>query len=97
MMSVSDGCRDGKYSRHINIRSYWLKDLVQRKELQITYISTNDMCADIMTKATPGRIFRRFRNSILGRIEEIDALPQVNHHKKDSIEIGNTTNPIEGL
>jgi hypothetical protein len=27
-------------------------------KLQITYISTNDMCADIMTKATPGRILK---------------------------------------
>ncbi len=97
MKMLSKGYPDGKYSRHINIRSYWLKDLVQRNELQITYISTNDMCADIMTKAIPGRIFRRFRNSILGRIEEIDALPQVNQHKKDSIAIGTTTNSIEGL
>ena len=55
------------------------------------------MVADIMTKATPGRIFRRFRNTILGRIEEIDALPQVNQHKLDSIKISNTTNPIEGF
>jgi hypothetical protein len=97
MKMLNKGYPDGKYSKHINIRSYWLKDLVQRKELQITYISTNDMCADIMTKATPGRIFRRFRNSILGRMEEIDAIPQVNQHKKNSIQIGTTTNPIEGL
>ncbi len=55
------------------------------------------MCADILTKATPGRIFRQFRNKILGRIEQIDALPQVNQHKKDSIEFGTTTNSIEGL
>jgi len=57
---LDKGYPDGKYTRHINIRSYWLKDLVQRQELKLTYISTNDMCADIMTKATPARIFRRF-------------------------------------
>ena len=51
---LQKGFPDGKYSRHINIRSYWLKDLVQRKELQLTYISTTDMVNDIMTKATPG-------------------------------------------
>ena len=34
---------------------------------------------------------------VLDRIEEIDAIPQVNQLKKDSIQIGNTTNPIEGL
>ena len=51
---IQKGYPDGKYSRHINIRSYWLKDLVQRHEIQLIYISTNDMVADIMTKATPG-------------------------------------------
>ena len=48
---IQKGYPDGKYSRHINIRSYWLKDLVQRHEIQLIYISTNDMVADIMTKA----------------------------------------------
>ena len=96
MKMLHKGYPDGKYSRHINIRSYWLKDLVQRKELQIIYISTNDMVADIMTKATPGRIFRRFRNLILGRIEEIDASDELKQFKLDSIQIAKD-NLIEGL
>ena len=53
------------------------------------------MCADIMTKATPGRIFRRFRNEILGRVREIDELDFVKIYKKHSIQIQD--NPIEGL
>jgi len=61
---LQKGYPDGKYSKHIDIRSYWLKDLVDRKEIQLVYISTTDMCADILTKATPGKIFRRFRNEI---------------------------------
>jgi hypothetical protein len=65
---LNKGYPDGKYSRHINIRSYWLKDLVQRNELQITYISTTDMSADIMTKALPQYVFKRFRDHILGRV-----------------------------
>ena len=93
---LQKGFPDGKYSRHINIRSYWLKDLVQRKELQLTYISTTDMVADIMTKATPGRIFRRFRDVILGRIRQIDASEKLKQFKLDSIQIAKD-NPIEGL
>ena len=92
---LKKGYPDGKYSKHIDIRSYWLKDLVDRKEIQLIYISTNDMCADIMTKATPGRIFRRFRNEILGRVREIDELDFVKIYKKHSIQIQD--NPIEGL
>ena len=41
-----------------------MKDLVDRKEIQLTYISTNDMSADIMTKATPGRIIRRVEHDV---------------------------------
>ncbi len=95
MKMLNKGFPDGKYSKHINIRSYWLKDLVQRNELKLTYISTHDMVADIMTKATPGRIFRRFRNTILGRIEAIDAIPEVNQHKLDAITSGNNTKLID--
>ena len=93
---IQKGYPDGKYSRHINIRSYWLKDLVQRHEIQLIYISTNDMVADIMTKATPGRIFRRFRDTILGRIRKIEASDKVKRFKLDSIQIAQD-NPIEGL
>ena len=93
---IQKGYPDGKYSRHINIRSYWLKDLVQRHEIQLIYISTNDMVADIMTKATPGRIFRRFRDTILGRIRQIEASDKVKRFKLDSIQIAQD-NPIEGL
>ena len=92
---LQKGYPDGKYSKHIDIRSYWLKDLVDRKEIQLVYISTTDMCADILTKATSGKIFRRFRNEILGRVREIDALTLVKTYKMNSIQIN--TNPIEGL
>ena len=54
------------------------------------------MVADIMTKATPGRIFRRFRDTILGRIRQIEASDKVKRFKLDSIQIAQD-NPIEGL
>ena len=92
---LQKGYPDGKYSKHIDIRSYWLKDLVDRKEIQLVYISTTDMCADILTKATPGKKIRRFRNEILGRVLEIDELDLVKTYKMNSIQIND--NPIEGL
>ena len=54
------------------------------------------MVADIMTKATPGRIFRRFRDVILGRIQQIDASEKLKQFKLDSIQIAKD-NLIEGL
>ena len=54
MVLISKGYPDSKYSRHINSRSNWLKDLVQRNEVNITYISTTDINIDVVTKAILG-------------------------------------------
>ena len=51
---IHNGRPDGKYSRHINIRYFWLTDLAARNEVRIEYISTTAMSADVMTKALPG-------------------------------------------
>ena len=54
MVLISKGYPDSKYSRHINSRSNWLKDLMQRNEVNITYISTTDINTDVVTKAILG-------------------------------------------
>jgi hypothetical protein len=40
---IKNGRPDGKYSRHINIRYFWLTDLAARNEVRIEYISTTAM------------------------------------------------------
>ena len=39
-----------KRSRHINIRYFYLRDKVESGELELEYIPTNDMLADLLTK-----------------------------------------------
>jgi len=41
--------------KHVNIKYHFLRELVQNKELKMSYINMKDNIADIFTKAmTPG-------------------------------------------
>ncbi|KXJ70298.1 hypothetical protein RP20_CCG024202 [Aedes albopictus] len=42
--------RSTKRSKHIETREHFVKDLCQRKELQLVYCPTEEMTADILTK-----------------------------------------------
>ena len=52
-------------TKHINVRYYFIKDCIERKELQIEFCGTDDMCADFYTKALQGKKFKEFRKIIL--------------------------------
>ena len=55
----------GKRSRHLNIRLFFMTDLIKRKELTVQYCPTEEMDADYMTKPTQGQTFVKFRNRTL--------------------------------
>lgn len=38
-------------TKHVDVKYHWLRELAAKKELIIRYIPTNDMIADVMTKA----------------------------------------------
>jgi hypothetical protein len=52
-------------TRHVNIRYYWIRDKVDSKEINIVYIPTDDMIADILTKPLLGEKFRKLRSMLL--------------------------------
>jgi len=52
-------------SKHIKIRYYWLKERVREGEVKIIYIPTEQMLADLMTKAVQGKLFYKLRNKVL--------------------------------
>ena len=52
-------------ARHINIRYFWAKDLVDSGQVDIDYMPTEDMLADILTKPLQGELFRKLRNLLL--------------------------------
>ena len=52
-------------TRHINIRYFFLKDLIDRGEVLIKYVPTNEMIADLMTKPLQGHQFLVLRRMLL--------------------------------
>ena len=56
----------GKRSRHVDVRFFFIKDRVERGEIDIGYCNTDDMIADFLTKPLQGQKFTRFRDTILG-------------------------------
>ena len=51
--------------KHLDIRHYWLRDVVNAGEIDVKYISTKQMPADIMTKSLPRATVEEMR-SLLG-------------------------------
>ena len=49
-----------KRSRYINIKYYYIRDLVKQGKLQIKYIPTTKMVADGFTKPLERTAFNRF-------------------------------------
>ena len=50
--------------KHINVCYYFIRDLVKRERLEITYIPTDRIVADGMTKPLACVAFERFKNQM---------------------------------
>ena len=68
-------------SRHIKIRYFFVKDLVDKGEVEIVYCPTEQMLADYFTKPLQGELFRRFRKVIMGW-DNVDILKQYLSQRK---------------
>ena len=55
-----------KRTRHIHLRLFYIKDLVDKKLVEIKFCPTLKMLADFFTKPLQGNLFRIFRDIILG-------------------------------
>ena len=53
-------------SRHINIKFFFASDRVEKGEIVVKYMPTDDMIADLLTKPLQGEKFRAMRDKILG-------------------------------
>ena len=65
-LEINGQASAGQRSRHIDIRYYWVKDIVAREDIVIEYCPTESMLADFFTKALQGNLFRRLREVIMG-------------------------------
>ena len=55
----------GKRTRHLEIKYFYVTDLIERKEVNIQHCSTDLMIADYMTKPLTGSKFNKFRKIIM--------------------------------
>ena len=69
-------------SRHINIRYFWVKDRVDKGEVEIEYCPSHLMLADYFTKPLQGKMFHVFRNIIMGYRPISDLLTDISELKE---------------
>jgi hypothetical protein len=65
MALVSNGSSKSDRTRHIAIRYFWTKERVDSKDLVITYLPTDLMVADILTKPLQGAKFVELRAKLM--------------------------------
>ena len=56
-------------TKHINISYFFLKDRIKDKEIEIVYVPTDQMVADLLTKPLQGTKFRMLRSKLLNEKE----------------------------
>ena len=62
----------GEKSRHIHIRYFFIKDIIQMENIEIRHCKTDKMLADYYTKPLQGALFQKMRDRIMGLSDYID-------------------------
>ena len=90
-----------KRTRHMNVRYFFVGDVIKRKEVALRYCPTDEMIGDFFTKALQGAKFRRFRNIIMNISHDehgpvdVDELTAIHYQKmKDRVGESNPMQPI---
>ena len=55
-----------KRTKHINVRYFFVTDMIKKKKVSVEWLATDDMVADFWTKPNQGSTFLRHRNAIMG-------------------------------
>ena len=58
----------------MDIRYFFVKDRVESGKIDIQYCPLEDMIADFFSKALQGKLFRKFRDLIVGSIEDLNRM-----------------------
>ena len=67
MKMESNGIRSaGDKSRHINIRFFFIKDILKREGIELLHCPTERMIADYYTKPLQGALFKKMRDIVMG-------------------------------
>lgn len=64
-LEINGRASSGKKTRHIEIRYFFVADVVSQGNAKVVYCPTEDMLADFFTKPLQGSKFLRFRDTVL--------------------------------
>jgi hypothetical protein len=56
-------------SKHIDVRYHYIRQCVAEGHIVVTYLQTDDMIADLLTKPLPVATFKRLRDLLLGGLQ----------------------------
>ena len=65
-LQMSDKAANTSRSKHIDLRKFYLKELVRRDIIILVRVSTHDQHADFLTKATDGNTLSRHHRFVCG-------------------------------
>ena len=69
MKLESNGWRSkGEKSRHIDIRYFFIQDVLKREKIDLIHCKTDKMIADYFTKPLQGDLFKTLRSYIMGEV-----------------------------
>ena len=68
---ISTTTKENLRTKHIKVRYFWLRERVEKGELTIVYVPTEDMLADMLTKPMRGNLFRHFVATFCNRGEVV--------------------------
>jgi hypothetical protein len=62
---IQKGKPCSRSTRHIKMRYFFIKDYMDKKIMNVKYLKTDDMLADILTKPLQGKKFNKFAKMLL--------------------------------
>ena len=65
---VTNGRSQSERTRHIDIRAFWLKELIDSGEVELVWTPTEEMLADVLSKPLNGSRFVTLRDRLLSGV-----------------------------
>ena len=64
-ISLANNPLSSARTKHINVRFHFIRELTRSKTILVEYVPTKEQCADILTKALTGAIFKEHRDFLI--------------------------------
>ena len=74
-------------SRHIHIRYFFTKDVIDRGDMELKHCPTEEIIADFYTKPLQGKNYYKMRQMIMGH-STMSVKERIGDHQKNATEHG---------